>query len=240
MIFGGMVLGMNILTHKIRFLTNKVTKNFPCYLFPFSSLGIEGDGSDIKVIDTELGRVGVLNCWEHLQPLVKMAMYAQKEEIHIASWPNFCLFGDAGYALGPEANTAASRVYALEGGAFVLALCAIISQEMFDIMADTDEKKYLLNPKTSALDGGYAQIYAPDGKPLCEPIKDDEEGILYADIHQDMITLAKNAADPIGHYSRADVVSLVLNRGKREVMKVVGECNHFGPIPLEEETEETD
>lgn len=198
----------------------------------------EGDGSDIKVIDTELGRVGALNCWEHLQPLVKMAMYAQKEEIHIASWPSFCLFGDAGYALGPEANIAASRVYALEGGAFVLAPSAIISQEMFDIMADTDEKKYLLNPKTSAPGGGYAQIFAPDGKPLCEPIKDDEEGILYADIHQDMITLAKNAADPIGHYSRADVVSLVLNRGKREVMKVVGECNHFEPIPLEEETEE--
>lgn len=197
----------------------------------------EGDGSDIKVIDTPLGRVGALNCWEHLQPLVKMAMYSQKEEIHIASWPSFCLFGDAAYALGAQANNAASQVYALEGGVFVLAPCAIISQEMFDIMADTPEKQYLLNPKTSGPGGGYAQIYAPDGKPLCEPIKEDEEGILYADIHPDMITLAKNAADPIGHYSRADAVSLVINRQKRQIMTEIGKSEEFTPIVLEDEEE---
>lgn len=31
----------------------------------------------------------------------------------------------------------------------------------------------------------------PDGKPLCDPIPDEEEGILYADLDPDMVTLAK-------------------------------------------------
>ncbi len=181
----------------------------------------EGDGSDIKVIETSVGRVGALNCWEHLQPLVKMGMYAQHEEIHIASWPSFCLFGDNAYALGATANNAASQVYALEGGAYVLAPCAIISQEMFDIMANTDKKKFLLNPKTSGPGGGAAQIYAPDGRPLCEPLAEDEEGILYADLNPDMITIAKNAADPVGHYSLGSSVKMFINRKKRQVMEEV-------------------
>src|SRR6202047_2310335 len=42
----------------------------------------EGDGSDLQVHDTALGRVGGLNCWEHLQPLTKYAMYCQGAEVH--------------------------------------------------------------------------------------------------------------------------------------------------------------
>lgn len=197
----------------------------------------EGDGSDIQVIETSVGRVGALNCWEHLQPLVKMAMYAQHEEIHVAAWPSFCMFRDMAYALGPEANNAASQVYALEGGAYVLAPCAIISQEMFDAMADTPAKAHLLNPRTSKPGGGAAQIYAPDGRPLCEPLAEDEEGILYADLNPDMITLAKNAADPVGHYSRGDALSLVINRQKRQVMTEVNGSEAFEPIGLECEDE---
>jgi nitrilase len=41
----------------------------------------EGDGSDLGVFDTPLGRVGALCCWEHVQPLSKYAMYAQNEQV---------------------------------------------------------------------------------------------------------------------------------------------------------------
>ena len=68
----------------------------------------EGDGSDIRVHNTALGRVGALCCWEHLNPLTKYAMYAQNEQIHIASWPSFSLYEGAAYALGPQLNTAVS------------------------------------------------------------------------------------------------------------------------------------
>lgn len=181
----------------------------------------EGDGSDLVVVDAAFGRLGALNCWEHIQPLVKMSLYAQREEVHVAAWPSFCVYRDMAYALGPEVNNAASQIYAVEGSVYVLAPCAIVSQEMFDILADKPEKAFLLNPRTSNPGGGFTQIYAPDGRPLCEPLADDQEGILYADLDPAMITIAKAAADPAGHYSRPDAVSLVLNRARRTVMEEI-------------------
>ncbi len=179
----------------------------------------EGDGSDLQVVDTPFGRLGALNCWEHMQPLLKMAMYAQHEEIHVASWPTFSLYRDLAYALGPEVNNGASRQYAVEGSAYVLAPTAIINKEVFDLLVDTTTKAALLNPQTSAPGGGFAQIYGPDGRALCEAIPEDQEGILYADLDPSMIAIAKSAADPVGHYSRPDVARLVLNREKRRPMQ---------------------
>ncbi|WP_430511512.1 carbon-nitrogen hydrolase family protein [Pannonibacter phragmitetus] len=178
----------------------------------------EGDGSDLEVVNTSIGRIGALNCWEHAQPLVRMAMHAQGEDIHVAAWPSFCLYRDMAYALGPEVNNSFSRTYAVEGSCYVLAPCATVSQEMFDIMAQTPEKAHLLNPRTSKPGGGYAMIYAPDGREMCEPLADDEEGILYADLDPALIDMAKVAADPRGHYARPDVLRLVLNKEKRSVM----------------------
>ncbi|MCR6679678.1 carbon-nitrogen hydrolase family protein, partial [Escherichia marmotae] len=74
--------------------------------------------------------IGMLNCWEHLQPLTKYALYAQHEQIHIGAWPSFSIYPGVATALGAEVNTAASRVYAAEGQCFVLAPCAVVSPEM--------------------------------------------------------------------------------------------------------------
>jgi len=183
----------------------------------------EGDGSDLRVVDASFGRLGALNCWEHVQPLMKMAMYAQHEEVHVAAWPSLSIYRDIAYALGPEVNNAASMIYAVEGGCFVLAPCAVISQEMFDMLCDTPQKAHLLNPRTDKPGGGFSMIYGPDGRALCEPLAEDQEGILYADLDPVLITLAKATADPIGHYARADAVRLVVNRTKRRVMT---EINH--------------
>jgi aliphatic nitrilase len=89
----------------------------------------EGDGSDLSVYPTALGRIGALCCWEHLQPLSKYAMYAQNEQVHIAAWPSFSLYRGGAYALGPEVNNAASRIYAVEGQCFVLAPCATCQRD---------------------------------------------------------------------------------------------------------------
>lgn len=178
----------------------------------------EGDGSDLAVVNAPFGRLGALNCWEHVQPLMKMAMYAQHEEVHVASWPSLSIYRDIAYALGPEVNNAASMIYAVEGGCFVLAPCAVISQQMFDLLCDTPRKAHLLNPRTDGPGGGFTVIYGPDGRALCEPLAEDQEGILYANLDPDLITLAKAVADPAGHYARADAVRLVVNRSKRQVM----------------------
>jgi aliphatic nitrilase len=165
----------------------------------------EGDGSDLRVLETSLGRVGQLNCWEHLQPLTKYAMYSMHEQIHVAAWPSFSCYPQA-YALGPELNGAASQVYAAEGQAFVLSPCGVISQDMYDLMVDTEAQAELIN-----VGGGHAQIYSPDGKPMCDPLAEDEEGLLLAEIDMGAIAIAKSFGDPVGHYARPDVTRLLFD-----------------------------
>jgi aliphatic nitrilase len=74
-------------------------------------------------------------------------------------------------------NNAASKVCAVEGSCFVLAPCAVVSQEMIDDLCDTPEKHGL-----NHVGGGHAVIYGPDGSPLATKLPEDVEGILYADI----------------------------------------------------------
>lgn len=166
----------------------------------------DGDDSDFGVFDTDLGRVGQLCCWEHIKPLSKYAMFSMHEQVHIAAWPSFSTYPQA-YSLGPEANLAASQVYALEGQCYVLAPCATVSQEMYDVLVENEAQAELIS-----VGGGYAQIFAPDGSPMCDRLAHDEEGILFADIDLGAIAIAKSFADPVGHYSRPDVVRLMLNR----------------------------
>jgi len=177
----------------------------------------EGDGSDLAVHDTPLGRVGALCCWEHLQPLSKYAMYAQNEQVHIAAWPSFSLYRGGAYALGPEVNNAASRIYAVEGSCFVLAPCATVSKEMVELLCGDDPTKRQLLQEG----GGFTGIYAPDGRLMHEPLAESSEGIVYADLDLGMISLAKAAADPAGHYARPDVTRLLLDRtpGDRVVLR---------------------
>jgi len=166
----------------------------------------EGDGSHLAVHDLEVGRLGALCCWEHLQPLSKYAMYAQNEQVHVAAWPSFSLYDPFAHALGAEVNNAASKIYAVEGSCFVIAPCATVSQAMIDELCDTPEKHQFLHAG-----GGFAVIYGPDGAPLAQPLPPDKEGLLYADIDLGMISVAKAAADPAGHYARPDVTRLLFN-----------------------------
>ncbi|MGO1543861.1 MAG: carbon-nitrogen hydrolase family protein [Gulosibacter sp.] len=179
----------------------------------------EGDGSHLIVSDTDLGRMGGLCCWEHFQPLSKYAMYSQHEQVHIAAWPSFSLYEGGAYALGPEVNTSGSRTYAVEGQCFVIAPCATVSQAMVDEMCHDDTQRQLLK-----VGGGHARIFGPDGQQLNENLPADVEGNVYAEIDLGMISVAKVAGDPVGHYSRPDATQLLLNRGQR---RPVVESNAF-------------
>ncbi|HWH81767.1 MAG TPA: carbon-nitrogen hydrolase family protein [Burkholderiaceae bacterium] len=167
----------------------------------------EGDGSDLAVMETRVGNVGMLACWEHLQPLSKYAMYAQNEQIHIGAWPSFSLYRGAANALGAEVNNAASLVYAVEGQCFVIAPCATVSSEMHAQLCSDDLQRQLLLPG-----GGFARIYGPDGRALGDALPETEEGLVIADIDLGTISLSKAAADPAGHYARPDVTRLLLNK----------------------------
>ncbi|MEM7501682.1 MAG: carbon-nitrogen hydrolase family protein [Pseudomonadota bacterium] len=166
----------------------------------------DGDGTNLAVHDTDIGRVGALCCWEHLQPLSKYAMYSMGEQVHIASWPTFSLYEEKAYALGPEANMAASQVYALEGQCYVIAATSIVTAATQGKMRLSPEQTDLLR-----VGGGASTIFAPDGQRIGNTLAPDEEGLVIADIDLGLISLAKAAADPAGHYARPDVTRLLLN-----------------------------
>lgn len=172
----------------------------------------EGDGSNLAVHDVDgIGLLGALNCWEHLQPLTKYAMYGLGEQVHVASWPSFCLYRGGAHLLGEEVNMAASQMYAVEGGCYVLAATTVTGPAGMELFAQTDEQRALLDGGG----GGCSRIYAPDGRLLTDPIPHDEEGIVYAEIDLAMIPIAKMAADPTGHYSRPDATRLIVDRRSR-------------------------
>ena len=173
----------------------------------------EGDGSDLFVLDTPIGRIGGLNCWEHLQPLTKYAMYSMHEQIHVAAWPALSIYNNTAYALGVEANMAASRVYALEGQAYVLATTNVCDEGVIKRLCDTPEKAALLE-----VGGGATTIFAPSGETLAGPSPYDRDDILYANLDLGEIRRAKQAADPAGHYARADATRLIVNREPRMPM----------------------
>ena len=187
----------------------------------------EGDGSHLGVFDTAIGRLGQLCCWEHLQPLTKYAMYSLHEQVHIAAWPSFSCYPDA-YSLGPQLNQAASQTYAAEGQCFMLAPCGVISQAMYDLLVETEQQAALIN-----VGGGHAQIYAPDGSPMCDQLAEAEEGLLLAAIDLGAIAVAKSFADPVGHYARPDVTRLLLNRRPQPRVEEM-------ELPVEDDTAVTD
>jgi len=170
----------------------------------------EGYGEDLTVVDTDLGRIGALCCWEHLQPLSKYAMYAQGEQIHIAAWPAFSLYRPAAHALGQEVNMAASRIYAVEGQCFVIAPTSVVDQRTLEIL-----KVGVETPPFLEAGGGSAMIFSPDGRNLAEFLPETAEGLVIAEIDFDQITMAKAVADPAGHYAKPEATQLLLSRRPR-------------------------
>jgi len=75
----------------------------------------QGDGSGLRAVDSAVGRIGQLACFEHNNPLARYAMIADGEQIHSAMYPGSA-FGE-GFAQRMEINI---RQHALESGAFVV------------------------------------------------------------------------------------------------------------------------
>jgi aliphatic nitrilase len=163
-----------------------------------------GDGSDLCVFDTELGKIGGLICGENNMYLVKYALLAKGEQIHIANFPGSPLKPMAGFT---EAIDVILKSSAILGQIFVLNAINFVSKEMEQKIFDTDAKREEFYIHAN---NGGSSIFAPSGMYLAKPVL-DEEMILYADIDMEMVISAKWASDCTGHYARPDVTQLLVN-----------------------------
>ncbi|NJR40307.1 MAG: Nit6803 family nitriliase [Leptolyngbyaceae cyanobacterium CSU_1_4] len=165
----------------------------------------QGDGAGLKVLDTAVGKVGALACWEHYNPLARYALMAQHEQIHCAQFPG-SLVGE----IFTEQIEVTVRHHALESGCFVINSTGWLSPEQVQQITPDE--------KLQALRGGcYTVIISPEGTPLCEPIREGE-GMAIADLDFSLITKRKRMMDSVGHYARPDLVHLTLNNTPGLVM----------------------
>jgi aliphatic nitrilase len=168
-----------------------------------------GDGSGLKVYETAIGRVGALICWEHFMPLARYALISGREEIHCSHFPGSM----AGDSMSKQID-AAIRHHAVESGAFVVnATGWLTEKQRIEIATDEGLLKFLKG-------GICTGIVAPYGLYLDGPLPEGE-GMAVAEIDLNAIVRQKNVLDTVGHYSRPDILRLLIDRSPHEIVEEV-------------------
>jgi nitrilase len=153
----------------------------------------QGTGSGLEAVETGIGRVGGLICWENFMPLARFSLYQSGVELYLAPT-----------AEDSEQWHDSMKHIARESRAFVLSCCVYQRASSYpdDVqLAEGDE----------LVGRGGSAILGPDGTYLAGPLW-DEEGVLYAELDPQRLYEERQRFDPAGHYHRPDVFRLKVRR----------------------------
>lgn len=167
----------------------------------------EGDGRGLRVVNTSVGRIGSLICWENYMPLARYAMYAQNIEIYVApTW-------DCGATWLASMNHIAR-----EGGCWVLS-CAT-AWEGSDVPTNFPGREALFS-NDEWINTGDAVFVKPFGGIIAGPHNKDKS-LLIAEIDVEAARLSRKSLDVAGHYGRSDIFKLQVDREPRSPVTFKG------------------
>jgi len=168
-----------------------------------------GDGSGLRVVDTAVGRVGTLICWESYMPLARFALYAQNIDFYVApTW-------DSG-----DTWLATMQHIAREGGCWVIGCATAL--EASDIPEDVPYRDELFPNQGEWINPGDAVVYKPFGGIAAGPMH-REKGLLLADVDANEARASRRKFDVSGHYARPDIFSLEVNRAPQTPVTFAGD-----------------
>lgn len=176
----------------------------------------QGDGSSLHAVPTALGRIGTLICWENLMPLARAALYQDGIDIHLApTWDN------------SDSWVSTLRHIAREGRVFVIGVNSCLRGS--DVGAHIPGRDELYGQEDDWMSKGNAAIVAPDGTVLAGPLV-GEAGTIMADLDLDQVRAERQQFDSAGHYSRRDVVDLLVHprRSSMSVDERPGDVQSLG------------
>lgn len=172
----------------------------------------QGDGSTLSVLDTPLGKIGGLICWENYMPLARMALYGQGVQLYLAPTAD-----------ARETWQATLRHIALEGRCFVLGCNQFVRRDMHPARNSVPGIEELAGQPEIMCRGGSA-IVSPLGEVIAGPLY-DQEGMLTADLDLSEIVRGKLDFDVVGHYARPDVLRLVVDASEKAPVLYRGSDN---------------
>lgn len=170
-----------------------------------------GDGAGLRVVDTAIGKLGMLICGENTNPLARFTLMAQGEQLHVSSYPPVWPANDprqnSSYDVANAIRIRAGA-HSFEAKVFNVVVSSFMDTAMRDALAQEEPEAMRV------LDGsprGISMVVSPTGSVVGEPLQ-DREGILYADVDLAECVEPKQIHDVVGYYNRFDIFRLTVDR----------------------------
>ncbi|MGV0028970.1 nitrilase-related carbon-nitrogen hydrolase [Phormidesmis priestleyi] len=121
----------------------------------------QGDGSGLKVVQSAIGKLGALACWEHYNPLARFALMTQHEQIHCAQFP-----GSMVGQIFADQIEVTIRHHALEAGCLVVNSTGWLSPDQIAQITPDEKLQKVLSG------GCNTAIISPEGVHLWALLND--------------------------------------------------------------------